>query len=341
MNFSVDFQSLKPLTLQVPTVSTRLNISDFWGAVKVRWGIKRDSYSVSPGLYKVGMPNNQSDVFVTANYKLSFDSLRKNLNSLNAWILVLDTNGINVWCAAGKGTFGTNNLIKSIKNTALEYIVKHRKIIVPQLGAVGISAHKVKEQTGFKVVYGPIMAKDIKSFVFAGYKATSAMRKVTFPFHERAKLIPVDLLYGKDKLMIVLALLFFFSGLDRTGFIFSKMVETSPLILLSILGAYISGIVVAPLLLPFVPFRSFAMKGAFWGGVVTLILFYSFEIPLLEILTLGLFNVSIASFMTMNFTGSSTFTSLSGVKKEIKWALPFQITFALVGFILFIITKLI
>lgn len=52
-------------------------------------------------------------------------------------------------------------------------------------------------------------------------------------------------------------------------------------------------------------------------------------------------NVSIASFMMMNFTGSSTYTSPSGVKKEMKMAIPFQIALAAIGFILFIISKLI
>jgi len=66
----------------------------------------RMSYAISPGLYAVGNPTKESDVFVSANYKLSFDVLRRELKGFNAWILVLDTKGINVWCAAGKGTFG-------------------------------------------------------------------------------------------------------------------------------------------------------------------------------------------------------------------------------------------
>jgi hypothetical protein len=49
---------------------------------------------------------------------------------------------------------------------------------------------------------------------------------------------------------------------------------------------------------------------------------------------------AISSFLAMNFTGSSTFTSLSGVKKEMKTAVPLQITFIAVGIILMIIGKL-
>lgn len=340
MDLSFDISSLRPIGYDIPEVSTRLNFSDYLGAIRVRWGIGRNNYTVVPGLYKVGKPNRESDVFISANYKLSFDALRKNLSSINAWILVIDTKGINVWCAAGKGTFGTDNLVKSIKNTSLESIVKHRRIIVPQLGAVGVAALKVKEQSGFRVIFGPTLAKDIKAFVQADYKATPSMRKMTFPIQERAKLIPVDLMYGKYKLLIIMAVLFFISGLDRAGFLFTKMFETSLFPVVNVLGAYLSGIVIAPLLLPFVHFRAFALKGAFWGAIFTLCIYFVWQVSLFENIAFCFINISIASFVTMNFTGSSTYTSLSGVKNEMKWAIPFQIAFAAIGLILFIISKL-
>jgi hypothetical protein len=50
---------------------------------------------------------------------------------------------------------------------------------------------------------------------------------------------------------------------------------------------------------------------------------------------------AISSFMAMNFTGSSTYTSLSGVKKEMKLFIPIQISFASVGIILHVIGRLI
>jgi len=340
MKPSFDFQTLKPVVAAVPSVDTELNFSDYLGAIKVRWGIGRNNYRVSPGLYKVGKPDSHSDVLVSANYKLSFDALRKNLTGLNVWILVIDTKGVNVWCAAGKGTFGTSNIVKSIKEHSLEHIVSHRKIIVPQLGATGVSAHKVKEGSDFSVVFGPILAKDLPSFIEAGYKATPKMRKISFPVYERAKLIPVDVMYRKFQLLLALIGIFFLSGLDKTGFVFSKMLETGVFPVISILGAYFAGIVLAPLFLPLIPFRTFAMKGAFWGALVSLLLGFICQVSPFEGFSLGLISVSIASFMMMNFTGSSTYTSLSGVKKEMKVAIPVQIAFAAWGLLLFIIFKL-
>jgi CO dehydrogenase/acetyl-CoA synthase gamma subunit (corrinoid Fe-S protein) len=179
--------TFRPLIITIPEINSKLTFADYWGAVKVRWNIGRDHYIIKPGLYKIGYPDHTSEVLVSANYKLSFDVLRKNLKDLNAWILVIDTKGINVWCAAGKGTFGTDNLVRSIRETQLSDLVRHRRIILPQLGAPGVAAHAVKELTGFKVLYGPVRAKDIPSFLQAGYKATPKMRKVKFSFFDRAK----------------------------------------------------------------------------------------------------------------------------------------------------------
>jgi hypothetical protein len=337
----MDFQSFKPVALNAPIVSAKLDFADLMGAVKMRLGFGRDDYRVKPGLYRLGTPNGESDVLISANYKLSFDMLRKELDGLNLWILVVDTNGVNVWCAAGKGTFGTERVVKAIQEASLEHIVKHRKVILPQLCAPGVAAHLVKEQTGFRAVYGPALAKDIKTFVSAGYKATPELRKMNFPIKERAKLIPNDFMYGKYKILAIMAGLFFVAGLDRTGFLFQKMLSTGGFAVLNIFAAYVAGVVLGPLLLNWIPFRAFALKGAFWGVVTSLLLQSLFILSPLEFLGLGFMNVSIASFMTMNFTGSSTYTSLSGVQKEMKWAIPFQIGFAAMGVVLYLLSKLV
>ena len=137
-----------------PAVPTRWSGRDRLGRLKCRlFNSFRMNYRVNPGIYAVGTPNGDSPVLVTANYKLSFDLLRRQLEGYQAWILVLDTRGINVWCAAGKGSFGTAELIQRIRSTRLPEIVGHRKIVLPQLGAPGVQAHIVKERTGFTVEY--------------------------------------------------------------------------------------------------------------------------------------------------------------------------------------------
>jgi hypothetical protein len=327
----------------VPQVSTEITIRDFLGAVMVRWGINRNNYRVSPGLYAIGTPGPVSDVLVTANYKLSFDNLRKNLSGLNAWILVLDTKGVNVWCAAGKGTFGTKELVNRINLVSLEKIINHKRLILPQLGATGVAAHKVKEMTGFNVHYGPVRASDIKKFILNGNRAEKEMRKVTFSFKDRIKLIPNDFMYGKFYLLGAMAVLFLISGISGNGFSYKNFSgEGGPAIFIIFL-AYASGIVITPLFLPYFPARKFSIKGFYAGTAVFLILLlskYSGK-NIFEIISWFLIITAISSFLAMNFTGSSTYTSLSGVKKEMKISIPFQIAFAVIGIILQVAGKFI
>jgi hypothetical protein len=326
----------------VPSISTDLNTKDFFGAVMVRWGINRDNYRVSPGLYAVGSPGSTSDVLVTANYKLTFDILRRYLSGLNVWVLVLDTKGVNIWCAAGKGTFGTKELVHRIREVSLDKIVNHRRVIVPQLGATGVAAHKVKEETGFNVHYGPVRASDVKRFIDDGYRADREMRRVTFDFSDRAKLIPNDFMYGKYYLLGAMAIVFLISGISRSGLSYKNFsIEGGP-VLLNVFLAYLSGIVLTPMFLPYIPARAFSLKGFYTGLLIYLTLLLSGLTGnnIFETVSWFLIISAISSFTAMNFTGSSTYTSLSGVKKEMKISLPLQIGSAFTGIVLMVIGKL-
>jgi len=327
----------------VPVVLTNLRFKDYLGAAMVRWGISRNNFRVEPGLYAVGTPDDSSDIFVTANYKLSFDHVRKNLYGIDGWILVLDTKGVNVWCAAGKGTFSTKELVKRIKIVSLDKVVKHRRIILPQLGATGVAAHKIKEETGFNVHYGPVRASDIQKFVSNGYRADKEMRKVTFNLSDRIKLIPNDFMYGKFYLLGAMLVIFLISGLSNDGISYKNFSDEGLPSILNILFAYMSGIIITPVLLPYIPARQFSIKGFYTGLLVFLILFFvDFTGDnLVEKTSWFFIMTAISSFLAMNFTGSSTYTSLSGVKKEMKISLPLQISFAIIGVVLQIIGKLI
>jgi hypothetical protein len=113
--------------------------------ILARIGVNHMGHRVTPGLYSIGRPGPESPVFVTANYTLSFDSLRSALKGIDGYILVLDTQGVNVWCAAGEGTFGTDELVNRIAATKLENVVEHRKLTLPQLGASGVNAFEVEK----------------------------------------------------------------------------------------------------------------------------------------------------------------------------------------------------
>ena len=93
------------------------------------------NYLVPPGLYAIGSPTPADPVLVTANYKMSYDIVRSVLAGRNVWLLVLETYGINVWCAAGEGTFGTEELVRRITVSGLARAVTQRRLVLPILGA--------------------------------------------------------------------------------------------------------------------------------------------------------------------------------------------------------------
>jgi len=327
----------------VPQISTIWSNRDVLDTIKVRWSVGRMNYKVEPGIYAVGTPDENSNVFVTANFKLSFDHLRRALEGMNAWVLVLDTKGINVWCAAGKGTFSTKELIRQIDRIGLKNIVNHHKIIVPQLGAVGVSAHEVRQITGFSVIYGPVRADDIPAFIRAGMKATKEMRAVKFSFWDRLKLIPVELANGAYYLILIPALFIILSGLYPKGYSIDLAFHDGLRSVFILIVTYLTGCAVTPALLPWIPFRRFSLKGLLTGWLAALLLMYFHVLgqQTLEIISWFLMMGSLSSFLAMTFTGTSTFTSLSGVQKEMKTAVPVQIGMAGLGVIGWILAKFI
>ena len=304
----------------VPVVRTKLGPRDVLGKIKIRFGIGRMNSKVKPGLYAVGRPEPGSPVLVTANYTLSFDSLRRELTGVDAWILVLDTKGINVWCAAGKGTFGTEELVQRTEVTQLARIVSHRVLVLPQLGAPGVAAHDVTKRTHFKVAYGPVKAADIKGFLAAGMKATPEMRLVRFGLKDRFVLTALELT-NPSKYLIILTVILWVIGLVGPRLL--SWNRWYPY-----LGAILVGTFFVPILLPWIPGRAFAWKGwllgIVWAGFVNFQqgLLPSAGGPWAPAAVNFLLLPAISAFLAMGFTGSSTYTSLSGVLKEMRYAVP-------------------
>ena len=285
-----------------------LTLANRWDHLLARWAINRNGHRVEPGLYVLGNPTPASPVLVTSNYTLSFDALRTALPNTSAYLLILDTQGINVWCAAGKGTFGTDELVHRIEATNLQEVVSHRNLILPQLGAPGVAAHEITKRTGFKVEYGPVRAADLPAYLHT-HKATPEMRRVRFTLIDRLTLIPVEFVYALIPLILVIVLL-----------------RSLPAV-----TAILAGTVLFPILLPWLPTHNFSTKGFILGVIVTLpfVLSIWMRNPQIawwlkvawcveELLVFP----SITAYVALNFTGSTTFTSRSGVRNEIFAYIP-------------------
>lgn len=318
---------------RIPRLATQLSFADISGRWQMRWGLGRSRYSIAPGLYAIGTPAGASPVLVTANYKMTFDILRRDLQGHDVWLLVLDSKGINVWCAAGKGTFGSDELLRQVRNSNLQQVVEHRTLILPQLGAPGIAAHKVAKGCGFKVIYGPVRSSDLPRFLADGQKASAAMRRVTFDFVDRLVLTPVELVNMRRQILGSLLLLFMLGGIGRQIFSFAAAWQRGGSAAAAGLLGVLTGAVLVPALLPWLPGRMFAMKGAIAGLLTALPVLWFFHASLgwLNALALLALVAAVASWCAMHFTGSSTFTSPSGVAKEMRRAIPAQAAALLVG----------
>jgi hypothetical protein len=322
----------------VPAIRSQMSREDRMGTILARLGLGRDNYRIAPGLYAIGAPDAESSVMVTANYKLSFDVLRSHLSGINAWILVVNTRGINVWCAAGKGTFSTQEVACRVKAVRLPDIVSHRRLILPQLSATGVSARKVKTLCGFEVVWGPVHARHIKEFLNNKMKATPEMRRVTFTFRERVELIPVEFGHLAKPTLYLVPALFLLSGVGHGIFSVGTATSRGAMALLAYLLAIASGVALAPAILPWLPGKAFSVKGAIMGGAAGALLsaLFAGRLVFLEMLALTLFIMAVSSYLTMNFTGSTPFTSPSGVEKEMRKAIPAQAFVALAAVVLWV-----
>lgn len=301
--------------MSVPFISTELSFIDRWETVKVRLGINRDDYKVPTGLYGIGNPKIDSDILVTCNYKLTFDQLRNDLKNQDLWLLILDTKGVNVWCAAGKGTFSSKELIYQLDKWKVKELLKNNRIILPQLGAPSIEPHKIKKIYGVDIEYGPIRSSDFISYKESDYQATSKMRLVSFNLRDRMVLTPLEFInhfkYFLYSLVIVFILNVLGFGID--------FIVVAPVLLSLIVGTFLF-----PMLLPFLPFRSFSLNGMLLGVPITAMIVWGenvFRMPSSIFLKLGyaIINLCLVSYLSFNFTGSTTFTSLSGVKIESKY----------------------
>jgi hypothetical protein len=309
--------------------SSDITLANKWDHLLARLGVKRNEHLIEPGLYTLGKITKDSPVFVSANYTLSFDALRSALAGIDAYILVLDTKGINVWCAAGKRTFGTDELVHRIEDVKLHDIVNHRLLIVPQLGATGVSAREVRARSGFKVEFGPVRAADLPEYLKT-HKATEEMRLVNFTILDRIVLIPVEL----NQYLFILIALIILSLLG--GFIVAAAAIT----------AILSGLALFPIFLPWIPTKDFSTKGFIIGGLMALPFalnaFFGMRDEAMWLrfgwaLTYMLIMPTITAFLSLNFTGSTTFTSVTGVKREIFTYVPKMAWLFGIGIILIIV----
>ena len=170
------------------------------------------------GIVKIGNPDENSPVFLTCNYHLTVERVKKALKEMDCYLLVANSNGINVWCGSAGGHLTNHDVISILKTSGVEQLVSHRKVVLPQLAATGIEARVIKKKTGWDVLWGPVYAKDIPEFVENNYKKTQKMRVVEFPLVQRIEMatmwaFPFSVILASITFLFLRSLLFPLTGL--------------------------------------------------------------------------------------------------------------------------------
>ena len=142
----------------------------------------------STGLMKVGDPKRDSPVIVTGNYTETVRRVREALKGEDVWLLVTNSKGINVWCAAGGGHLTHHDVISAIVTSGAVTKVDNHTLVLPQLGATGIERQKIADATGWTAVWGPARVEDLPSFLHEGHRATPRQRFMRFPPKERMEM---------------------------------------------------------------------------------------------------------------------------------------------------------
>jgi len=214
-----------------------------------------------------------------------------------------------------------------VVETRLGEVVEHRRLILPQLSAPGVAAHKVKAACGFRAVFGPVRVADLPGFLTAGMKADAEMRKVTFDLRDRAVLAPAELRFAWDRrVLLACGGILAASSVGADGVSLGRALRRGAPIIGAGALALLAGGGVTPLALPWLPGRAFSLKGAVAGGVLATAATATLGRRLSPAAKLALLAgvPAVSSYAAMNFTGSSPITSPSGVELEMRRALPWQ-----------------
>jgi len=139
-------------------------------------------------LMKIGNPDQDSPVFLTCNYHLTVERVKSALKGTDCYLLIANSQGINVWCGSTGGHLNNHSVISVLKTSGIKDRVNHRNIIAPQLAASGIEQSVIQKKTGWKIIWGPVYARHILDFINNGCEKTPEMRKVEFPLSQRVEM---------------------------------------------------------------------------------------------------------------------------------------------------------
>jgi acetyl-CoA decarbonylase/synthase complex subunit gamma len=125
----------------------------------------RKPVAVEPGLKVLGTPDENSPVFFTTNFALTYYTVASDIENskINAYLIVVDTEGMSVDSGVAGRKLTAEKVADAIKDTGIESKVKHKKIIIP--GKASRISGEIEELSGWKVQVGPRDSSEISKYL--------------------------------------------------------------------------------------------------------------------------------------------------------------------------------
>ncbi len=121
---------------------------------------------MTPGLYTIGSPRQDSPLCVTTNFSLTYFSIAGELESSGfpSWLLVCDTEGLSVLTSWAAGKFDAEKIVKMLKEFSVSSSISHRSLIIP--GHVAVLRGELEEELpDWRIMVGPREAVDIGGYL--------------------------------------------------------------------------------------------------------------------------------------------------------------------------------
>jgi hypothetical protein len=287
------------------------------------------SYAVEPGLYYTGEAwDPDAPLLVTGNYLLTVLAVVRALGDRPVGLLVVDSDGINVWCASGKGRFSAQLILTELDRYDPALLGERPRLILPKLGLGGVKLELLRK-LGMRPVVGPVHARDLPAFLDDTPLKHRRHDRLVFGWRARAfSALPGLVQYLGYGLAALLALL----GIEALG---GPAVPLGMLAIVAWLGA------AYPLLFPFIPGRRFAVKGLWLGGATALGLGAAGMLgsaPTALVAATALFCLACAVFVGLSYTGNSAVSNYSEVRTEIARFLPVDVILFLAALVTFLLS---
>ena len=279
------------------------------------------TFMVRPGLYYTGSNDPEVPLLVTGNFYLTIFLLVRRLRQYNVRLLVINTEGINVWCSAGKGKFSAREIISKARDCDLLEENKKLKLILPKLSLSGVNLVELR-RAGINPVIGPVYAKDVPEFLNSGKITDRSYDRIRFGIKHRTF----------TALPSAVQFLFYFLGIYVISF---GWLEQSIVWIATVLAF------IYPILFPYLPGKLFAVKGISLGTAAAwLVLIFSLISDpgdLISNLYLLAFILATSILVGLSYTGNSPISNYTLVRKEIAKFLPVLLVIYVISLVLYVL----